>query len=154
MWKNGVIASGCIHVYSKKPINPLTQLETGLKKILRKHKPVKAWIEKQYAFRRKYRNKQGRVVTTDGGSQAYASYWNIIKKVLQDAGIQIVELDTTRLPRNVTAQNRVKAFGLTKKKRISADQAETILWALFLQNTGRLNKNKFNKGKHNGTKKK
>ena len=33
----------------------------------------------------------------------------------------------------------VKAFGLTKKKRISADEAECILWALFLQNTGQLN---------------
>jgi len=132
-----LVASGCIRPH-KKDGHWMSSIEKQLKVVLAEYSPEKAWMENKYKYARKYYSKKlGRWVITVGGSQEYASAWNLVNKVISDHGIPCEELDTRRLVKNKMAVLCARRY---TDKKVGEDEAECICWGEFLI------ANKFNQG--------
>ena len=94
-------------------------------KILKKHKPDKAWIEKLYTFPIK---RGGRILSRQ--NQMYATYWHIVVKAISEMNVPYEELDTRRLAKKGMARTLAKEW--IKKKRYSDHEAECVAWFLYI----------------------
>jgi len=125
IFKDRLIASGCIHLYACGKINRFLCLEARLKDFLREHNPQKAYIEQKSTFVRM----RGRPLNVKA-IMVYGSMWDTVNKVISEWGIVCEYLDTRKLAKKKVAQKMAKKY--TKKKRINTHEAECICWGLYI----------------------